>query len=166
MASPRLLRMMRPKGRSEKSRQYASREGFSGTSEGVSESPAPGVSEVTIVQRNGKNIATAPAMTMTCSTTGPSTGVPRRERRAVSAIVHPPPLPEDLHDGHAEHDREEQPAEGGRLARRSVAEGQVVDLLHDHLGGASRATARHRVHLVEHLEAVDERDDHDEEGAR
>src|SRR5690606_21906278 len=164
MASPRLLRMMRPKGRSEKSRQYASREGFSGTSEGVSARPAPGVSEVTIVHRNGKNIARAPATTITCSTTGPSTG-PRR-RVAVSAIGHPPPLPEDLHDGHAEHDREEQPAEGGRLARRSVAEGQVVDLLHDHLGGASRATARHRVHLVEHLEAVDERDDHDEEGAR
>src|SRR5690606_8010898 len=128
-----------------------------------SERPAPGVIEVTIVHRNGKNIASAPTMTTTCSTTGPSTG-PRRTRVAVSAIVHPPPLPEDLHDGHGEHDGEEQPTESGCFSRRAVAERQVVDLLHDHLGRASRPAARHGVHLVEDLETVDERDDDDEEG--
>src|SRR5918993_4669152 len=79
-------------------------------------------------------------------------------RSVVSALVHPPALAADLHDGDREDHDEEHPGEGGCLAGLAVPEGEVVDLLHDHLRCAARSSPGHRVHLVEDLEPVDERD--------
>src|SRR5690606_25991826 len=123
-ANSRLLRITRPKGRSAKSRSYASSDGFSGTRDGATPSPAPGLIEVMIVQKNGKNIATAPRMTTRCRPMDPkrrgdSVLLPRI-RVVVSAIVHPPLLPADLDDRDGEHHHKQQPGEGGCFAGAPV----------------------------------------------
>src|SRR5215213_5605477 len=80
---------------------------------------------------------------------GPAGGLVARS--VVSAIVHPLALAADLHNGDREDHDEEHPGERGCLARLAVPEGQVVDLLHDHLRRTARPSPGHRVDLVEDL---------------
>src|SRR5690606_32655387 len=118
-------------------------------SAGVTLRPAPGVIEVMIVHRNGKNMRSAPTITTTWRTTTPviRSGVIREplSRTAVSAIVAPPLLAADLDDRDSEHDDEEHPGQGARLARPPVPEGEVVDLLDDDLARPGRSAAGHRI---------------------
>src|SRR3954454_25264535 len=142
--------------------------------------------DVTIVQKNGKSISAAPtattanrsprrarraeapgvvrlecvgsASTPTSSVVGSSTTVVAD----TSGIGHPPALEARLHERDAEHEDEEHPRQRRRGTDAAVAEREVVDVLHDGARRARGPAARHHVHLVEDLEAVDDRDDDDE----
>src|SRR5580765_4897738 len=141
---PRELATIRAIGRVLNSVWYAARVGFLTSRVGPLDRVPPGVIEVIRVHRNGNSMIAAPA----------------------SSAAYMMNLPVGL-DGRDDQDqREEQPGQGRGLSGAAVAEGEVVDLADDDLAGAGGSAAGHDEDLVEDLEAVDQRDDHDEERGR